>query len=125
MSDDERAIRDLVETWMDASRDGDIETVLGLMTDDMVFMVPGREPFGKEEFRAQSEALKGGEMDGRAEVRELRILGDWAWIRNHIEVTMTPLGGGEPVHRSGYTLSILKKGSDGRWRLTRDANLVS
>ena len=125
MNDDERAIRDLVQTWMEASRNGDIDNVLGLMTDDMIFMVPGREPFGKEEFKAQSEALKGGEMDGRAEIRELRILGDWAWIRNHIEVTMTPLGGGEPVHRSGYTLSILRKGSDGRWRLTRDANMVS
>jgi ketosteroid isomerase-like protein len=39
-------------------------------------------------------------------------------------VALTPPGG-EPVRRAGYTLSILRKGSDGRWRLFRDANLVS
>jgi uncharacterized protein (TIGR02246 family) len=124
MSDDERAIRELVETWMEASRRGDTETVLGLTTDDIVFMAPGREPFGKEEFRAASETMRGAEMEGRVEIREIRILGDWAWIRNHIDLTVTPPTG-EPVHRSGYTLSILQKGADGRWRLTRDANLVT
>lgn len=44
MTHDERAIRDLIATWMKASQAGDLETVLGLMTDDVVFMVPGREP---------------------------------------------------------------------------------
>ena len=40
MSDDERAIRDLVERWMRANRAGDAATVLGLMDDDVVvFMV--------------------------------------------------------------------------------------
>ncbi|TGV80367.1 SgcJ/EcaC family oxidoreductase, partial [Mesorhizobium sp. M00.F.Ca.ET.149.01.1.1] len=37
MSDDEAAIRHVVETWMEASRRGDLEAVLGLMTDDVVF----------------------------------------------------------------------------------------
>jgi ketosteroid isomerase-like protein len=38
-------------------------------------------------------------------------------------LTVKPAGG-EPARRSGYTLTILKK-TDGRWRLFRDANLVS
>jgi uncharacterized protein (TIGR02246 family) len=124
MTDDERAIRELVDTWMAASKGGDTETVLGLMTDDVLFMTPGKEPFGKDEFRANSESLKGAEMDGRAEVREIEVHGDWAWIRNHIDIAMTPPGG-ERTQRSGYTLTILKKGDDGRWRLSRDANLVT
>ncbi|MFL6726896.1 MAG: YybH family protein [Sphingomicrobium sp.] len=123
MTDDEREIRGLVDSWMEASRRGDIETVLRLMNDDVLFMTPGREPFGKAEFQAASEAMRGVKMDGRAEVRELRVLGQWAWIRNHIDLTVTPPDG-EPMHRSGYTLSILEKGSEGRWRLARDANLV-
>src|SRR5438105_1182750 len=125
MTEDERAVRELVEKWMDASRRGDLDTVLNLMTDDIIFMTPGREPFGKEEFRAASEAMSGVEMDGRAQIQELRVLDGWAWIRNHIELTVTPPADGEPVHRSGYTLSILQKGDDGRWRLARDANLVT
>ena len=124
MNDDEQAIRDVVDTWMNATRGGDIGTVLDLMTDDIVFMTPGREPFGKQEFREQSVGLVGVKIDGRAEIRELQVIGDQAWIRNHIELTMTPAGG-EPRRRSGYTLTILRKGADGRWRLFRDANLVS
>ena len=54
MTDDERAIRDLVDAWMAASKAGDVAKVLSLMTDDVVFMVPGREPFGKEAFAAAS-----------------------------------------------------------------------
>jgi uncharacterized protein (TIGR02246 family) len=123
MSDDERAIRELVETWMAASKAGDTEDVLALMTDDVLFLTPGREPFGKEEFRAQSEALKNVTMDGRAEGREIGVHGDLAWMRNHIDLTITAEG--QPKERSGYTLTILKKGADGSWRLFRDANLLS
>jgi len=125
MNEDESAIRDVVERWMDASRRGDIDTVLDLMTDDVLFMKPGREPFGKAEFKVNSEALRDAKMDGRAEVREVEVLGDRAWIRNHIRVTMTPSGRTEPMTRSGYTLTILKRCADGQWRLFRDANLVS
>jgi uncharacterized protein (TIGR02246 family) len=124
ISDDERAIRDLVDTWMAASEAGDTETVLGLIDDDALFTVAGREPFGKDEFRAHSEAMTGVDVDGRAEVREIEVLGDWAWIRNHIDLMVTAPGR-EPKHRAGYTLTILRKGADGRWRLYRDANLVS
>src|ERR1051326_7457378 len=57
MSSDERAIRDLIATWLQASAGGDNDTVLGLMTDDVVFLVAGRPPFGKAEFAATSNAL--------------------------------------------------------------------
>lgn len=124
MSDDERAIRNLVEMWMEATRSADIETVLDLMSDDAMFMSPGREPFGKQQFREQSAGMATVQMDGRADVLEVHIDGDWAWIRNHIDLTMTSPGG-EPIRRSGYTLTILRKDGDGRWRLFRDANLVS
>jgi hypothetical protein len=66
MTDDERAIRDLVATWMKASEASDVQTVLSLMADDVSFMVPGREPFGKDAFRD----------------------GDWAYIRNYLEITI-------------------------------------
>jgi len=124
MSEDERAMRELVDTWMDASRRGDTATVLDLMTDDVLFMTPSREPFGKDAFRETSEAMRDVRIEGRAEIQEIEVLGDRAWIRNHIDLTLTPAEG-EPLKRSGYTLTILRKGDDGRWRLFRDANLVS
>jgi uncharacterized protein (TIGR02246 family) len=124
MMEDERTIRNLVDTWMAASKAGDLQTVLNLMTDDVVFMVPGQKPFGKEAFAAASETMKGVRIDGRSEIEELRVLGDWAYLRNYIDMTMTR-DGTPPVRRSGYTLTILCKQADGRWLLARDANLVT
>ena len=43
MTDDERAVRDLVATWMKASEAGDVETMRSLMADEVIFTVPGRE----------------------------------------------------------------------------------
>lgn len=123
MDRDEQAIRDLVDTWMTASKVGDLQTVLSLMSDDVVFMVPGREPFGKEVFASSSSGMNGVQLDGTSEIRELKVLGDWAYLRNFIQISMTPPGG-TPVKRSGFTLTVLQKQSDGRWLLTRDANLV-
>jgi uncharacterized protein (TIGR02246 family) len=124
MSPDERAIRELVDTWMKASQAGDAATVLSLMADDVVFMVPGHEPFGKEAFAKASEDMKGVKMEGANEIREIKVLGDWAYIRNHIAITMTPPGG-TPVKRAGWTLTLLRREPDGRWVLARDANLLT
>jgi uncharacterized protein (TIGR02246 family) len=123
MSDNERAIRDLIAKWMAASQAGDTATVLSLMTDDVVFMVPGREPFGKEAFAAASEAMRDVRIEGSSDVRELKVLGEWAYLRTYLELTVTPPGG-RAVKRTGYTLTILQKQPDGRWLLARDANLL-
>lgn len=124
MTGDEKAIRKVVETWIGASKAGDTATVLELMTDDVVFMVPGQEPFGKAAFAAASKGMEGMKMEGESEIVELQVLGDWAYIRNHIDMTVTRPGG-DAVHRSGYTLTLLRKEADGEWRLARDANLLA
>jgi uncharacterized protein (TIGR02246 family) len=124
MSNDERAIRDLIATWMSASQAGDTDTVLSLMTDDVVFMVPGQEPFGKAAFAAAAQDMKGMHMEGKSEIRELEVLGDWAYLRGHLQVAMTTPAG-TIVRRAGYTLTILRKEPDGKWRLARDANLLT
>jgi uncharacterized protein (TIGR02246 family) len=124
MTDDERAIRELVARWMAASQVGDLDTVLSLMTDDVVFMVPGREPFGKQAFAAASQGMKGVGIEGKNDIRELQVLGDWAYLRNYLEVAVTPPGGA-PMKRTGYTLTILRRQPDGRWLLARDANLLA
>ena len=123
MTEDERAIRNLIDTWMSATRTGDVDTVLNLMADDVIFMVPGREPFGKEAFAAASRGMTNVRFEGRSHIAELKVLGNWAYLRNYIDMIITPEQAA-PVHRSGYTLTILRKQEDGRWVLVRDANLV-
>jgi uncharacterized protein (TIGR02246 family) len=124
MDNDEQAIRALIDRWLAATRAGDTATVLNLMADDVVFLVPGVEPFGKDVFAANSAGMKGFRIEGKSEIEELEILGDWAWMRTRLRVAVTPPNGKERV-RSGYTLTILRKESDGRWVLARDANLLT
>jgi uncharacterized protein (TIGR02246 family) len=120
MAGDERAIRDLVDAWMEAGKTGDTATMLELFTDDVIFMASGKEPFGKE---AWSDEMKGVRIDGSSDFLEVRVCGDWAWMRSRINMAMTPSDGGKPERIQGYALTILQKGSDGRWRISRDANL--
>ena len=123
MSDDERTIRNAIQKWMSASKAGDTATVLSLMADDVLFMVPGKEPFGKEAFAASSQGMKDVLMDGVADIQEVQVLGDWAWTRVHLTVTITPPNA-KPVRRRGYTMSIWRKQSSG-WVIYRDANLLA
>ena len=123
MSDDVRAIRNLIDRWMKASKAGDTQAVLNLMTDDVIFMTCGRDPFGKEEFAAASATMTDMKFDGTAEVKEVLVHGDWAWARTHLTVTVT-MPDGKEVRRSGYALSILTKDMDSIWRIARDANLL-
>jgi uncharacterized protein (TIGR02246 family) len=109
---------------MTASKEGDTATVLSLMSDDVVFMVPGKAPFGKEAFTAASKDMMGVAIEGSSDIREIKVLGDWAWMRNRLLVKMTPPNG-TTVSRSGYTLTILRKNPDGRWVIARDANLLA
>lgn len=125
MSADEKAIRELIDRWMQASARGDLAAVLQMMSDDVVFMVPGKEPFGKEAFAAASDAMRDVRLEGVSNPVEIKVLGNWAYLRNHITVTVTPKAGGVSARRSGYTLTILTKQPDGAWVITRDANLLT
>jgi uncharacterized protein (TIGR02246 family) len=123
MTDDARQIRELVDSWIAASKAHDLTALMDMMTDDVIFMTPGRPPFGKAEFAADSERMKGAALDARADVQEIEVFGRWAYIRNHIRAELT-FTGQAPRRMSGYAMTVLCKDADGRWRIARDANLV-
>jgi uncharacterized protein (TIGR02246 family) len=68
--------------------------------------------------------MKNVRLTGTSDIREIKVLGDWAYMRNYIEITIMPPDG-VAIQRAGYMLSILRKQSDGKWILWRDANLVA
>ncbi len=127
MHSDEQEIRELVARWMAATREGNTEAVLSLMTEDAVFLLPGRPPMNKAEFtaaaRAQSNPQQAPRVEGHSEIQEIQVLGDWAFMWTSLTVTVTPPSG-SPAKRAGNTLSILRK-QKGKWRLARDANLLT
>jgi uncharacterized protein (TIGR02246 family) len=127
MQSDEQEIRQLVSTWMTASKAGDVDTILSLMADDAVFLVPGQPVMRKTDFAVAACAQSGQgapQFDGRSEIQEIRILGDWAFMWTKLTVVVTPPGGTQSMTRAGHTLSILKK-QNGKWVLARDANMLA
>jgi uncharacterized protein (TIGR02246 family) len=128
MQNDEQAIREVVATWMSATKAGDIDTVLGLMADDAVFLRAGHPPMiGKDAYAAMARPQAGQampEFDGRSDIQEIQVSGDWAFLWSKLTVTVRPPGGAPPLTHAGYTLTIFRK-QNGRWVLARDANMLS
>jgi uncharacterized protein (TIGR02246 family) len=109
MQSDEEEIRRLVTTWMAATKAGDVETILSLMSEDAVFLIPGRPVRRKTDFAAQARAQAGKEaptFEGTSEIRGIQVLGDWAFMWTKLTVVVAPPG-------------------QGRWVLARDANLLA
>jgi uncharacterized protein (TIGR02246 family) len=113
---------------MAATKAGDIETVLSLMAEDVVFLVPGQQPMiGRAAFAAAAQAQTGQgpvQFDGTSEIQEIKVLGEWAFMWTKLSVVVTPPGGAPTMTRAGHTLSILKK-QNGKWVLARDANMLT
>lgn len=127
MQDDAQAIRELITTWHRATAAGDVPAILKLMSEDVVFLQPGQPPMrGREAFAAGlRKALESMRIQSSGEVQELHVAGDWAYGSSRLTVTITPLAGGAPARRSGYTLSIFRRQPDGTWVLARDANMLT
>lgn len=121
--DDEQAIRESVDTWLTASKKGDVSMMLDLLADDVLFIVPGKEPFGKEAFAAANrEQMKNVEMDATIDIKEIEVVGQWAWMRSFLNISFTR--DGKTAKHSGHILNIWQKNPDGRWVIKRDANFV-
>jgi uncharacterized protein (TIGR02246 family) len=124
MNSDEQQIRELIATWMRASAAGDLDQVLKLMDDDVIFLIPGQSPMRKEGFVKGFEGLRNVLIEGKSNIQEIQVEGNFAYCWTQLSVTATPFRSGKPVHREGHTLSVFRKKPEGNWVLFRDANLL-
>jgi len=125
MKENEQAIRELVQSWMKATTEGDLPKILSLMSDDVVFLRAGRPPMrGKKAFADSSKNMEGMKIEGQSEIQEIHVSGDLAYAWTNLTVLVTPRSGAA-VTRAGNTLTIFKKQSGGRWVLVRDANMLT
>ncbi len=123
---DEDTIRDLQLKWFQATMSGDVAGIADLMTDDVAFLSPGRTPFGRQEFIDSFKAMKEHvAMNCDGEYTEIVVNGDLAYATARLEITVTPKNGGAAKQLSGNALSIFRRQPDGKWRLSRDANLLT
>ena len=125
MSEDERAIRSVVASWIEATQRGDIDAVLNLLTEDALFLTPGQPPMTRAAFEvaSRSQAVAKLHIEARSEIKEVKIEGAMGYLWSHLAVTVSPPGG-NPIQREGHTLTVFMK-VGGRWLLHRDANLLA
>lgn len=123
---DEQAIRNLIATWHTATVNGDLPQLLNLMTEDVIFLVPGKPPIqGKEAFAAGfQQATQHYRIEPSGEIKEIQIAENWAYCWAYLSVSITPLQSGSPMRRTGDVLTILHKQAEGGWAIARDANLL-
>lgn len=126
MGPDEREIREVHSTWIDAVNAGDLVRLLTLMTDDVVFLNPGQAPFGRDGFSTNlSAAQQQVRIDCISELEEVVVVGEVAYTRSRDALSVTPRAGGEATQLAGYRITVYRKQPDGRWLLARDAHTVS
>ena len=122
---DEQKIRDVIKTWGVASEAGDLDTLLTLMADDVIFLTAGNRSMSRVDFASGfSNMNKSFRITVRSDVQEISVEGNLAVCWNRLSIEMLPLGQGKPAAYSGSVLTVLRRGDDGSWRIWRDANLL-
>jgi uncharacterized protein (TIGR02246 family) len=127
LTGDELAIRRLVAQWHSATAAGDVDTVLGLMAEDVIFLVAGQPPMkGRGTFeKGLRSLLTTHRLESTSDIQEICVSGDLGYCWSVLNVRVIPLSGGDAMERKGSSLSILRKRTDGEWVVVRDANLLA
>ena len=122
---DKNAILLIVGRWRAATKAKNIDAILELVDDDVVFLPSTLPPIrGKKEvermyrtFFPQYREVKQEEV-----IEEVRIAGDWAFFWGTDELHLVPESGGAEIHMRGKGLGVLKRQADGSWRFWRGIN---
>ena len=123
---DEQRIRAVIDAWSEASASGDLTAQLNLMTQDVILLTPGNPPMHRDQFAVGFKAMIAVvRLVCRSNIQEIVVSGDLAFCWNLLEVDFTPIEGGETAKHVGNTLTALRRGNDGQWRIWRDANLLA
>lgn len=126
MNNDQADIEDVIATWIRASQAGDVAALADLMTEDVTFLLCGQSPMiGRQKFlEAFKKNLGQFRIEGNPpSIQQIEVSGDLAYCWSHLSITIRPASG-EPMRQAGYILTVFKK-TAGKWRLHRDANLMT
>jgi len=122
---DRRAILTLLDKWRLATKAKDIQAILELVADDIVFLPAAVPPIrGRGEVENMYRAFfpRYREIEQESAIEEVQVAGDWAFLWGTDELRLTPEPGGAEIHLKGKAVSILKRESDGSWRFWRGIN---
>ncbi len=113
------AIEKLLEDDFEAGNAGDVEALLRLRTEDSVSIFLGEpELVGKDAIRAawNQDTDFVAEYTDRS-VEEIRIAGDWAFVRFTFAYTERPVDGGESSSRNCRVMWVIHQQRDATWKI--------
>jgi ketosteroid isomerase-like protein len=119
------AINRLRQQDAEASKKWDVEALVALWTDDIVALLPDREPLiGKEANRnfllsakQQSEGVE--VVEYKFDFKELTVAGDWAYEWGTLSVAEKLPEDSEPFRSKINLMRVLKRSADGSWKVSR------
>ena len=126
-TDATQEIMSAMDQWRRLTARGDLEGLLALTTDDVVFLTPGNPPIGRQEFAEGFRQVSAkARIESSQNVREIRVSGDLAYAWSEVSVVLTPKDGtGQQWKNSGHVLTVFHRSAAGTWLLARDANLMT
>ncbi|HEY3128123.1 MAG TPA: DUF4440 domain-containing protein [Acidobacteriota bacterium] len=122
MKTDEDAIKKILKEYAAGYNSGDVAQVMSLWTEDGIVLAT-QEPaiVGKKAITAWKKRYF-DQFTYRLECtsEEIGIGKDWAFNRGTYTSTATPKSGGRPVQDRGKFIQILRRESNGSWKIARD-----
>ena len=99
----------------------DVERVMSFYADDAVLMPPNASPVtGHRVIRPRYEELFAAALPAIVStLDEVRVAGDWAFVRGKNTGVMRSRSGGEPRALNDVFVMILQRGADGQWKIAR------
>jgi uncharacterized protein (TIGR02246 family) len=118
------AVHQLTRAWIEAVKTKDIDRLLSLVTDDVVFLPPSGPPIkGKQAVGDLYRSLFAQfDVDQVANNEEIEVAGEWAFSWGFETLTLSPLGGGSPIRMRGKGLTVLRQQAEGSWKFARGIN---
>ena len=116
---DVEALKEENRKYDDAFSSGNLDGLVALFTDDAVQM-PNNAPIvvGKDEIRSRAEEnFANNTFKLTATVEDIKVSGDWAYVRGNVINITTPKGDGADVTEEGKWIAVYQRQSDGSWKI--------
>ena len=126
MTPDEREIRAIHSNWIGAVNAGDLDRLLTLVAEDVVFLAPGQAPVGRDGFSSNFVAAhKQMQIRCASELDEVVVIGEVAYTRSRDGLSVIPHANGKAAELTGHRMTIYRKQPDGRWVVSRDMHTLT
>jgi uncharacterized protein (TIGR02246 family) len=123
------AIEQLAADWRAGWLAGDPDTLLALLSDEPVLIMPSEAPIiGKEAIRTLDQYVfekhtftsdENYTRTSNVEQIEVEVDGDSGYIRSKYTDTETPRAGGKTLEDHGQSVAIVRRQQDGSWKFAR------